>query len=192
MNDASQPSPSVSSNIEHAYPSSPTDLSTNPPAADISQAPQPLYSQLDDAEYLEDIEQYRPGGFHPVMPGGFLGDNDRFDVWNKLGQGAFGIVWLCFDTDKNKFCALKILRHDVSNREELPQELKLQQMLQGASLQETWEKHVAMPLERFFIVGPNGRHLCIVIPLLGPDISASRVRHFNDLPFFKKTFVINS
>lgn len=143
------------------------------------------YCPLDEAAQLEDIQFYRPGGFHPVMTGDFLGDDDRFDVWNKLGQGTFGIVWLCHDQKKKRFCAVKILRDDFSNSKDGLREVRIKDMLPGVSAEAAWENHLAMPLEYFWQSGPNGRHLCIVMPLLGPNISASRVRDHNDTPFLK-------
>lgn len=146
---------------------------------------EPVYCFVDAQEILEDIELYRPGGFHPIMPGDFLGPNNRFDVWNKLGQGAFGIVWLCFDTAKEKFCAVKVLRADYSSNNHMLQEMGHSGMLQNVSLQEAWENHVVLPLESFFVHGPNGKHLCTVMPLLGPDILDARIRHSDDVPFLK-------
>lgn len=140
---------------------------------------------MDAEEVLEDIELYRPGGLHPIMPGDFLGPNDRFDVWNKLGQGAFGIVWLCFDTEKEKFCAVKVLRDGYSADVHTLQEMGHRGRLQNVSLQEAWENHVVLPLESFIVHGPNGKHLCTVMPLLGPDILDARIRHSNDTPFLK-------
>lgn len=44
------------------------------------------YYRLDEAEQLEDIEQYRPGGFHPVLTEEFLGDNECVDGWTSLDK----------------------------------------------------------------------------------------------------------
>lgn len=43
----------------------------------------------------EDVEDYRPGGFHPVS----LGDTfqNRYKIRNKLGFGGFGTVWMARD-----------------------------------------------------------------------------------------------
>lgn len=44
----------------------------------------------------EDLDRYRPGGYHPVH----LGDvfNDRYVVVRKLGYGQYSTVWLARDT----------------------------------------------------------------------------------------------
>lgn len=43
----------------------------------------------------EDLDRYRPGGYHPVH----LGDvfNDRYMVVRKLGYGQYSTVWLARD-----------------------------------------------------------------------------------------------
>lgn len=61
----------------------------------------PKEALLDTSQDLssEDIEEgsaaYRPGGFHPV----YIGDifNDRYEVLNKIGYGAYSTVWLVRD-----------------------------------------------------------------------------------------------
>lgn len=135
---------------------------------------EPLYHQMDEEDILEDIQLYQPGGFHPIMPFDFLGDNQRFEVWTKLGQGTFGIVWLCHDNQKDKFCAVKVLRHDVSSQEEILSEVKVSNILQGVSAETAWENHVVMPTEHFWQNGPNGTHLCLVMSVLGPSVSRTR------------------
>jgi hypothetical protein len=43
------------------------------------------------------IEEYRPGGYHPVE----LGDvfENKYRVMRKLGYGAYSTVWLARDTE---------------------------------------------------------------------------------------------
>lgn len=44
------------------------------------------------------VEDYRPGGYHPVV----LGDvfkNGQYKVIRKLGEGSFSTVWLAQDTE---------------------------------------------------------------------------------------------
>lgn len=46
----------------------------------------------------EDLERYKPGGFHPVN----LGDTfqrGRYTIRHKLGYGGFSTVWLAYDQD---------------------------------------------------------------------------------------------
>lgn len=139
----------------------------------------------DDVQILEDFEQYRPGGHHPVVLGDFLGEDNRFEVWHKMGQGTYGIVWLCRDLAEGKFCAVKVLRDDLSKHADKLAELKLPELLGGVSAEEAWDNHIVMPLDIFTQRGPNGEHLCIIMPLLGPSITESRTYNWNNIPFLK-------
>lgn len=143
-----------------------------------------LYHHMDEEDILEDVQLYRPGGFHPVMPFDYLGDRDRFEVWTKLGQGTFGIVWLCYDNRNTKFCAIKILRDDISRQGGLS-EARLNDILRGVSVEDAWASHVAMPTEHFWQKGPNGTHLCLVMPVLGPAISRTRCYNSHNIELLK-------
>lgn len=44
---------------------------------------------------VEWIEDYRPGGYHPVMLGDLF--NDKYKVIRKLGYGGYSTVWLAQD-----------------------------------------------------------------------------------------------
>lgn len=139
----------------------------------------------ENRQILEDFEQYRPGGHHPVVLGDFLGEHNRFQVWHKVGQGTYGLVWLCRDLAEGKFCAVKVLRDDYSKHADKLPELKIAEFLEGVSAKEAWNSHIVMPLDTFTQRGPNGEHLCIVMPLLGPSITESRTYNWNNLPFLK-------
>lgn len=140
---------------------------------------------LDDSQILEDFEQYGPGGHHPVVLGDFLGEDNRFQVWHKMGQGTYGLVWMCRDLADGKFCAVKVLRDDLSKHADKLPELRLRELLGGVSAKEAWDNHIVMPLDTFTQRGPNGEHLCIVMPLLGPSITEVRTFNWNNLPFLK-------
>lgn len=157
------------------------------PDDDVPMPPGQLYYPWDGSEFqnLEDFEQYRPGGHHPVVVGDLLGEDGRFEVWHKLGQGTYGLIWLCRDLMRGKFCAVKVLRDELSEHSDKLPELRVQEMLGGISSEEAWQNHIAMPLETFVQNGPNGEHLCIVARLLGPSITESRKYDWNNTPFLK-------
>ncbi|KAI1079312.1 kinase-like protein [Whalleya microplaca] len=119
---------------------------------------------------------YNKGGHHPVNLGDVLGG--RFDVVHKLGNGGFSIVWLCRDTESNKWRAVKIMSADHSGQ---VADQKIYDHLQShASLEEIEEDHIAMPLELFWIDGPNGRHCCLVMPVFGWSASTWRLFQNDD------------
>ncbi|KAI1139166.1 kinase-like domain-containing protein [Hypoxylon sp. FL0543] len=112
---------------------------------------------------LEEIELYLPGGFHPVHIGDVL--DGKYEVAHKLGSGGFATVWLCLDTVPHCWKAIKILVAEKSS-ESCP-EIKFKDILGDSNF-------VAMPERHFWIDGPNGRHLALVLPVLGPSISQTR------------------
>lgn len=65
----------------------------------------PTYYQHED---IENLNNYRPGGFHPVLLGDSFQDG-RYIVVHKLGYGSYATVWLVKDTQRNRCVALKIL-----------------------------------------------------------------------------------
>jgi len=110
----------------------------------------------------EDLENYEPGGFHPVH----LGDvyYDRYRVIHKLGFGGFSTVWLARDALTNRWVALKI----VIARES-PTYMARTVIANHPSI--TKSHRFAVVDRGFWFKGPNGRHLCLVFPVLGPDLS---------------------
>ncbi|GAW11387.1 hypothetical protein ANO14919_007310 [Xylariales sp. No.14919] len=120
---------------------------------------------------VEDVQLYRKGGHHPVHLGDVL--NDRFEVVHKLGSGGFGLVWLCYDTLHGKWRAIKVM---TANHSKKGREKKIYTHLQQqASLERLTEAHLVVPLEEFWIEGPNGSHLCLVLPVLGASIDKWRL-----------------
>ena len=115
---------------------------------------------------VESVERYRPGGYHPIILGDLLGG--RYETIAKLGCGGFSTVWLCWDEQEMTWQAVKVLSANASSRN-LP-ELVLRDRL--------WQSdpsahHITLPTHSFWIEGPNGRHICLVLPVLGPSIMAS-------------------
>lgn len=122
----------------------------------------------------EDREEYRPGGFHPVHIGEVLGTAGRFRVMHKLGRGGCATVWLCRDQapeieSKSRYVAVKIIMADESR--DTSSELWLANR-GGLDFGEAGGECIAVPCEHFWLDGPNGRHLCLVLPVLGPRVSA--------------------
>ncbi|EKM76766.1 hypothetical protein AGABI1DRAFT_102163 [Agaricus bisporus var. burnettii JB137-S8] len=130
-------------------------------------------SQLDG---IEDIEDYHPGGYHPISIGDTF-DHGRFRILHKLGFGGSSTVWLARDQrqegDLSRLVALKAMRADVSSSKvtsEIPERVISQRLRASlppsdSGLFQTADLH-------FFIQGPNGSHLFLIFPLAGPSILA--------------------
>ncbi|SPO07073.1 uncharacterized protein DNG_09767 [Cephalotrichum gorgonifer] len=59
------------------------------------------------------VEDYRPGGYHPVLLGDIFNDG-QYKVIRKLGDGSYSTVWLARDLRNSSNVALKILVSAVS------------------------------------------------------------------------------
>ena len=127
---------------------------------------EPAPSSGQDAHRMEPVEHYCSGGFHPVLLGDRLGPEGRFEVRHKLGWGAFSTVWLCRDTqDNGRWRAVKILMANHSKPD--CAELQALKLFDGIDREVMEKSHITLPLDSFWVSGPNGSHLCFVMPLLG-------------------------
>ncbi|KAI0536750.1 kinase-like protein [Xylaria digitata] len=111
-----------------------------------------LLPQVGDSE---DVERYEPGGFHPAHLGDTY-DEGRYRTVHKLGADEREKTWV----------ALKIVcaEHPTLAGNEIVL------TYQGAS--DLFDgPEFAAELRRFIIEGPNGCHLCLVLPVLGPSAS---------------------
>ena len=123
---------------------------------------EPRY-QLPRLDNVEDIEKYKPGGFHPVH----LGDTlrlGRYTIEHKLGFGGFSTVWLARDNILHRLVSVKILIADSTNTTSEPNTLR--------QLHQFVRNNVVIALDEFTLKGPNGEHKCIVSPLGGPSVAS--------------------
>lgn len=121
---------------------------------------------------LEKIHDYEPGGHHPVRLADVL--HQRYKVIHKLGSGGFANVWFCHDispqaSPENKYVALKIIM-DEGSTDECP-ELRVSELANLAPESTISTGLWCLPLDRFDIEGPNGKHFAFVYPVLGPRVS---------------------
>lgn len=121
-------------------------------------------SALDD---VEDIEEYRTGGFHPVHIGDVFA-KEGYRVLHKLGYGGFSTVWLARDDHYHRYVALKIITAEASNN---CKELQILDHLRTKSNALPGRKHVASILDHFNLKGPNGTYVCLVSQVAGPTIT---------------------
>ena len=139
---------------------------TGSAASEESLWPRYLLSDFPDAE---DLEKYEPGGFHPVH----LGDtyDDRYKIIHKLGSGGFSTVWLARDILEDTWVALKIVVAESSSTVETKSHMVRDTLAKGGQ-----SPRFAIHSRLFYIQGPDGHHLCVVLPVLG--LSALRLSHW--------------
>lgn len=133
---------------------------------------------------LEHIEDYEPDGHHPVHLGDVLGNNEQYRVIHKLGHGGFANVWLCRDTEAKettRYVALKILIAGAYTGE--CHELRvnrLKDVLKRRVPEGDGSDYICLPMEHFDIHGPNGKHICVVYPVLGPNVASGLFHSSSD------------
>ncbi|KAL5046480.1 hypothetical protein BDW71DRAFT_207274 [Aspergillus fruticulosus] len=119
------------------------------------------------------VEDYRPGGYHPVVLGDIF-NNGQYKVIRKLGEGSYSTVWLARDL---KYVALKILVSEISGS---TTELRvLRHITEVAQLEGT--SYITRVLGEFEHCGPNGIHKCLVFEPMGPSVNTM----VEELPQFK-------
>ncbi|XP_059070496.1 uncharacterized protein LOC131068769 [Cryptomeria japonica] len=69
------------------------------------------YRRMDRGKGEEGSINYGQGGYHPVEIGDFF---NKYVVQSKLGCDTSSTVWLAWDTQLNKYVALKITRSNTS------------------------------------------------------------------------------
>ncbi|KAI1850412.1 hypothetical protein JX266_004270 [Neoarthrinium moseri] len=118
--------------------------------------------------HYEHIARYQRGGFHPVHIGDYLDSKERYRVLHKLGFGSSSTIWLCDDVVRRRFRAVKVVSADKSKLKDHNNEriLSLVKACKGKGLSNS----IVVPRDKFWITGPNGQHLCLVMPVLGPNL----------------------
>lgn len=124
--------------------------------------------------FVEPLDGYRPGGFHPTHLGDSL-NSGKYIVLNKLGYGVSSTVWLARDTRNDKAVALSILKSEVS-RATAQRQLVIQQHLHDGDSSHPGHSIMLIPIDDFEIDGPNGQHSCFVTPVMGPSIGVATRR----------------
>ena len=116
--------------------------------------------------WAENVDKYRPGGYHPIHLGDRLKDG-RYEILHKLADGQITLVWLAIDHAENRNVAIKIYMSSRST--EANNELAMLRYLKNKCVDHPGYKHVIRLLDDFHLDGPNGRHICLVTHVLGPD-----------------------
>ncbi|KAJ5197029.1 hypothetical protein N7449_007508 [Penicillium cf. viridicatum] len=116
--------------------------------------------KYDWIEGVETLEEYQPGGYHPIMVGDVL--HSRYHITDKLGFGAYSTVWLARDTYLNRYVTLKI---NVASS--IQHETKVLRALSSpppsSSSEHPGRGLVPLFLDEFEVQGPNGEHTCYTV-----------------------------
>ncbi|KAI9771022.1 MAG: hypothetical protein M1839_002990 [Geoglossum umbratile] len=136
---------------------------SSPPPTPTEDSQRRFYSLRMPTEW---IEEYKPGGLHPVHLGDVF-DNGRYRVIRKLGDGSFSTVWLAVDGRLCRYVALKIVRAADSAKNK--EESVISQLSEFARKDSVTPCFAAL-LDHFYHEGPNGSHLCLAFEPMGPSV----------------------
>jgi len=96
--------------------------------------------------------------------------NGRYYIIRKLGWGHFSTVWLSWDLHSKRFVALKVVKSADHFTETALDEIKLLKCVRDSAPDDPYHDRVIQLLDDFKIVGPNGRHVCLVFEVLGCNL----------------------
>ncbi|CAB1440933.1 unnamed protein product [Pleuronectes platessa] len=156
-------SPPLSS-AHHQLTTPPPALSPPPPAL----TPPPTQLLGSDDEEQEDPSDYCKGGYYPVKTGDLF--NGRYHVVRKLGWGHFSTVWLCWDLQKKRFVALKVVKSASHYTETALDEIKLLRCVRDSDPSDPYRQTIVQLIDDFKISGVNGVHVCMVLEVLGHQL----------------------
>lgn len=108
------------------------------------------YKYIEEVEVLED---YRPGGYHPVQINDTLG-HDRYQIVHKPGHGTFSTAWLALDRNSSTYVAVKV-GASYADKNEVD-------ILSRLAMTGTDETMVPRVLDCFTVNWPNGSHPCLI------------------------------
>ncbi|XP_058024534.1 SRSF protein kinase 3 isoform X3 [Ahaetulla prasina] len=121
-----------------------------------------------DDEEQEDPRDYCRGGYYPVKIGDLF--NGRYHVVRKLGWGHFSTVWLCWDIQRKRFVALKVVKSAVHYTETAVDEIKLLKCVRDSDPNDLKRENIVQLIDDFKISGINGVHVCMVLEVLGHQL----------------------
>lgn len=141
---------------------------------------EPHYLDEDDPDNCEPLEDYRPGGYHPVKTSEIL--NGRFKIIRKLGWGMYSTVWMGEDIDtskrnsksktpnRNRLVALKIQKSSQDYYQAARNEIKLLHTIRAEEDKRNDPSFIVRLHDAFEVPGPNGIHPCMVFEPLGESL----------------------
>lgn len=127
------------------------------------------YAKDTKPEEEEDMEDYKPGGYHPLYVGEYYKEK-RYKLVRKLGWGHFSTVWLAKDMKMRRHVAMKIVRSAKNYRETLIDEIKLLTTINETDISHPGHNSLIKLLDYFDHLGPNGTHTIMVFEVLGENL----------------------
>lgn len=134
----------------------------------------------------EGPQVYRPGGFHPVHLGEVY--DGRYKVLRKLGFGRYSTVWLVQSEmsvpsiqpasiqlitaifRELNFRALKVLSAECYGGVKDTYEREILEHLRAVDPSHPGYPYISTLIDSFEHHGPNGRHICLVFPVMGETL----------------------
>ncbi|KAL2103444.1 hypothetical protein ACEWY4_000312 [Coilia grayii] len=144
----------------------PPPQALSPPPPDFTPPPTELLGS--DDEEQENPTDYCKGGYYPVKIGDLF--NGRYHVVRKLGWGHFSTVWLCWDLQRKRFVALKVVKSAQHYTETALDEIKLLKCVRDTDPTDTKRETIVQLIDDFKISGINGVHVCMVLEVLGHQL----------------------
>ncbi|XP_060788415.1 SRSF protein kinase 3 isoform X2 [Neoarius graeffei] len=138
----------------------------SPPPPDFTPPPAELLGS--DDEEQENPADYCKGGYYPVKIGDLF--NGRYHVVRKLGWGHFSTVWLCWDLQRKRFVALKVVKSAPHYTETALDEIKLLKCVRDSDPTDAKRETIVQLIDDFKISGVNGVHVCMVLEVLGHQL----------------------
>uniref|UniRef100_A0A096LS81 non-specific serine/threonine protein kinase n=1 Tax=Poecilia formosa TaxID=48698 RepID=A0A096LS81_POEFO len=140
----------------------------SPPPVELTPPPAQLLGS--DDEEQEDPSDYCKGGYYPVKIGDLF--NGRYHVVRKLGWGHFSTVWLCWDLQKKRFVAMKVVKSAPHYTETALDEIKLLRCVRDSDPSDSYRETIVQLIDDFKISGINGpfSDVCMVLEVLGHQL----------------------
>ena len=124
------------------------------------------YNFYEEKIYLEQLEEYKKnheydiGGYCPINIGDIL--HNKYEIISYLGSGAYSTVYKVFNKENSEYYAIKITKSNKDDSNVAENELNILKKLKS--------NFVISIIDNFKYKSKNGKHICIVLNLLGQDL----------------------
>ncbi|KAJ3553203.1 hypothetical protein NPX13_g10938 [Xylaria arbuscula] len=130
----------------------------------------PNFKKIKLEEKIEEelFPDYVASRYYPVRIGELL--RERYQIVGKLGFGTTSTVWLARDLRGRQHVALKLFVNSEAMGKQLDRELAIYKRISSSSTNHRGRGAVRKLLDSFDVTDPDGRHQCLVHPLLGESV----------------------